>query len=367
MDARDNIGMGSVTLDQLLALTDEIAALVRAGIPLERGLTAWGQDASGKLGLLASRLADRMRAGESLQEILEKDTGTFPPVWRSVVLAGIRTGHLAAALESLAVTGRGAAELRRSIAVAFIYPTIVVAMAYSLFIFTMVYIVPGVLDAYVTLTDAAPLALSAVASLAGTIYIWGPLVPLAAVLMFSWWWYRSGRAIRALRGGREVARRRFLFGRDRRFPSVRQSLRDGRMATFAELLRLMDRHEVPMPEAMVLAADASGDGGLSRAARTIAQRLEGGAVFRSRDELPQAFPPLLGWSIVSGMGRTALDRTLATSAEMYRQRALHAARWASVYLPIVLTVAVGGSAVFAQAMIVFLPLISLLYRLAAPL
>ena len=111
---------GSVSLDQLIALNDEIAALVRAGIPLEKGLTQLGREAPGRLGLLASRLADRMNAGESLGEILEKDKTTFPPVWRSVVLAGIRSNHLAAALESLSRTGRRAMELRRSIALGLI-------------------------------------------------------------------------------------------------------------------------------------------------------------------------------------------------------------------------------------------------------
>ncbi len=252
-------------------------------------------------------------------------------------------------------------------AFALVYPTVVVTLAYFLFLFSMAYLVPVISRAYRDLTGSANPVLSFVADLAQTIHIWGVLIPLALVLMFVWWWYRSGRAIRSSRGG--SGGRRFLFGRFgwRRFPSVGQSLRDGRMATFAELLRLMDQHQIPLPEAIVLAADASGDRGLSRAARAISQRLEKGEVFHSRQDLPLAFPPLLGWSIVSGIGRNALDRTLATSAEMYRQRALDAARWAAVYMPIVLTVVVGGSAVFMQAMVVFLPFVSLLYRLALPL
>ena len=35
---------GPVTLDQLIALNDEMAALVRAGVPLERGLIEAGRD-----------------------------------------------------------------------------------------------------------------------------------------------------------------------------------------------------------------------------------------------------------------------------------------------------------------------------------
>jgi type II secretory pathway component PulF len=147
---------------------------------------------------------------------------------------------------------------------------------------------------------------------------------------------------------------------------VTQAVRDGRMATFAELLRLMNDHQVPMPEAVVLAADASGDRVLSRGARQIAERLESGAVLRTRSELPLEFPPLLGWSLVSGAGQVGLSRALAASAEMYRQRAEQAAQWAAVYLPIILTAIIGGSAVLFHALIVFLPFTRLLYQLGLP-
>ena len=126
-----------ISLDQLLALNDEMAALVRAGIPLEQGLTALGHESPGKLGSLATRLADRLRAGENLAEILQRDELMFPPAWRSVVLAGIRSGHLAAALEGLSQTVRRAAEFRRSIAASLIYPFIVVAIAYGFLLFTL--------------------------------------------------------------------------------------------------------------------------------------------------------------------------------------------------------------------------------------
>ncbi len=358
----------SISLDQLLALNDEIAALVRAGVPLEKGLTQLGHSASGKLGLIATRLADRMSSGESLADILEKDTTTFPPVWRSVVLAGIRSEHLATALESLSRTGRRATELRRSMTLALVYPGVVVTLAYLLFLFSIVYLLPTIAGAYKDLSGVAAPMLAFVPVLEKTLPIWGIAIPVIVVGGVVGWWFRSGRAMRSFHGQVATSRGRLLFGRHRRgrFPSVRQSLFDGRIATFAEVLGMLDEHNVPMHEAIVLAADASGDHGLSHAARSIAQRLEKGETIERREDLPTAFPPLLGWSIISGMGRSGLQRALAASAEMYRQRAISAVRWAAVYMPIVLTVVIGGGAVMTQAMVVFLPFINLLYRLAAP-
>ena len=54
---RDPRPAGSITIDQLLALNEEIAALVRAGVPLERGLVVAGRDLRGRLGRIATALS----------------------------------------------------------------------------------------------------------------------------------------------------------------------------------------------------------------------------------------------------------------------------------------------------------------------
>ena len=314
--------LGHVPLDQLMALNDEIAALVRAGIPLDHGLTELGREASGNLGLIASRLADRLRAGESLPGILQRDETTFPPVWRSVVLAGIRSGNLAAALEGLSCTGRRALELRRSIAVALVYPVVVVLIAYGFLLFTLRHVEPIIALAYRDLASSSDAFISWMARLSESLTAWAFWIPLGLILAFAFWWFRSGRLMRSSTLADRRSRPSLWRSQQRwRFFSVSQVLYDGRMATFAELLRLMNDHQVPMQEAIVLAADASGDRRLSYGARRIAQRLVSGERLRGREDLPSDFPPLLGWSVVAGVGRGGLSRTLAASAEMYRQRA----------------------------------------------
>ena len=67
-----------ITLDELVALNDEIIALVRAGVPLDRGLVSLGTDLPGRLGTLADTLGRRLESGESLAEMLE-DSGDGLP------------------------------------------------------------------------------------------------------------------------------------------------------------------------------------------------------------------------------------------------------------------------------------------------
>ena len=135
---------GPITLDQLLALNDEIAALVRAGIPLERGLQVAGRDLRGRLGRLASALGQRLSRGESLSDALRGEERAVPPLYRAVVEAGARSGRLTVALEGLAEYVRGYSEARTAIGLALWYPLLVLALAYGLFVGLVSLAVPRV-------------------------------------------------------------------------------------------------------------------------------------------------------------------------------------------------------------------------------
>ena len=65
------------------------------------------------------RLSERMSRGENLAVALEAEEDVFPPVYRSVVKAGLRAGRLSAALESLATFIRGYSDARRAIGLRF--------------------------------------------------------------------------------------------------------------------------------------------------------------------------------------------------------------------------------------------------------
>jgi type II secretory pathway component PulF len=144
-------------------------------------------------------------------------------------------------------------------------------------------------------------------------------------------------------------------------------LRDSRIATFAENLALLLEHETPLHEALVLAAGASGDARLSRAAVELSGRLQAGETLAADDPALAAFPPLLGWLMSVGGDPETLSQTFREMADRYRNRALLSAQRMTTYLPIAITVVVGGSVALLQALAVFLPLIKLLFELGNPL
>ena len=76
----------SITLDQLAALNDEMAALARAGVPLDRGLLHVGGDLPGRLGRITRDIGQRLEQGETIEQVLSDES--LPTAYRAVVAAG---------------------------------------------------------------------------------------------------------------------------------------------------------------------------------------------------------------------------------------------------------------------------------------
>ena len=358
MTNRGSDHANAISLEQLIALNEEMAALTRAGIPLERGLAALGGELPGSPGRLAELLAARMSAGESLSQILASEEDRFPPVWRAVVEAGLKSGHLAVALESLSATSRRVADLRRLVGAGLIYPLLVVTLAYALFLFLIAWVAPTVLETHRDLMGVSDPLVDGLVWLGRTVKYWAIPLPLVVAILLGLGWRRSGSAM--------------WFQRQRGFPwfrceaGIRQTLQNGRMATFAEVLALLIRAQVPLQQSIALAAEASGDRAMTLASRELTKRLQRGEVLTRREDLPRHFPPLLGWLLLAGGRQADLSNALLRSAAIYRERAARAATWTAVYLPIAVTILVGGTATLLCGLVAFLPIARMLYHLTWP-
>lgn len=340
-----------ITLDELVALNDEIIALVRAGVPLERGLVSLGTDLPGRLGTLADSLGRRLESGESLADMLGDSGDGLPRVYRAVVAAGIRSGKLPSALEGISTAASRAAELRRVMIVSLVYPIVVLMVASFLFLFTALETAPVVTGVYEMLGLDRPWW-----------YEWvlrttqlGPEVIVGfwfvTVIVGGIWLYRSSRAsVISDRGYRGL-------------PTVARVLHVSRMAMFTEVLAMMVEQQVPLDEAIVLAAEASGDRILVKSSGIIAARIRGGDQTRS---LPDGFPPLLGWLLNSGTQSELLAKSLRQTADSYRRRASNMGNWLTIYLPIILSAGVGGTIAILYVLIVMAPFYNLLYQLSLP-
>ena len=241
----------AITLDELIALGDEIGALVRAGVPLEQGLAELGSDLPGRMGRFATMLAQRSSRGEPLDQILAEQTEQLPAAYRAVVLAGLRAGRLPAALETVAAAARRIGQSQRAIVLAASYPLLVFVIAWGALAFLSATLVPQLAFRFSAFNVPGSRFLHFIAWLGQGAIWWGPLGPLAVLLVLGAWWYAVTRA-RSLYAG--CAHRLLLW-----IPWVGPMLRWSQTATFLEILAMLVENQVPLPEGVVLAAGAMGD------------------------------------------------------------------------------------------------------------
>ncbi|MCC7085825.1 MAG: type II secretion system F family protein [Pirellulales bacterium] len=321
-----------VALDDLIALADEMAALTRAGVPLERGLMQVAQDLRGRPGKLAREISRRLDAGESLLQIIETSPKAFPPTYRAVVAAGLKSGQLPSALEGLVAAARATAELRRYTRLALIYPVCVLLLAFVFFVGGLICFQPRIGRLYASMRQPTSQLNSHLTALGNSASLWAPWIPVAIVGSLALAWYLSSRAT----AGDPLLVKITPAGR---------MLHYHRFAAFSDVLALLVDRGVALGEAVTLAADSCGDKNIRTAAHQFADEVSRGATQHESLQRTKGFPPLVGWLLASGRAASALGDSLRRTASAYRRRALQLDDRLRLYMPLGLTIAVGGTAV----------------------
>jgi general secretion pathway protein F len=352
---RDSTGSPAISLDQFVALNDELAALVRARVPMERALSEIGRDVPGTLGETMRLLASRMSRGETLAQAIAAERERFPGIYHAVVAAGLKAGRLPAALEGLAGFSRQCADLRHAVGAALIYPAILVTLAWSLLLVFVFFVAPQFVRTYDLFRFQPSSALAAFTKMRDSVVYWGPVVPVLLALA-GWWWVRSGRV--------DVLRSAWTQGPLGWFPALRRILLHAQTANFAELLGLLVENQVRLPESLRLAAETTGSSHMAEGVGRLAASLEGGGSLAEGLRRVPAIPPFLCWLIGSGVEAGVLAKSLRHAAATYRETARYQSQLLKVLLPVVLVLAVGATVTAGYALTLFVPFTSLLFELA---
>ncbi len=335
----------AVTLPELIALNDEIAALVRVGVPLDAGLRRLSVDLTGRTGQIAAKLGEELSLGKSFSEALQSSGTKFPPIYQAVVEAGIQSGRLASALETVAHSTRRLAQARRTIVVSLIYPLFLFLIAWLLFMFFVWKLSGSLLRLFEDTSVPAARFLEMLQPLRETTHIWGPGVLIGVALLFASWMYHSNYAslLQPATAGR-------LFGW---LPWVGPMVRSYRQAAFAEMLYLLIQHDLPLPRAIRLAAEATGTGSVRRGAEQIAGAIERGEKLGGSVSRTPGFSPILEWLLRSGHDQGTLRSALRHAANVYDRRAQRLATSAQLYMAPLMTLTIGGTVTAAYAALTF--------------
>lgn len=339
--------MKRINLDDLIALNDEIRALSRAGIPLGRGLLQMGRDMPKQLRRAAESIGSRIELGESLESIVADERHGLPPIYAAVVAAGVQSGRLPVALEGLSSTLVRVAELRRLFGLAAIYPLLLVVLATVLFSQVGVPLLVSIQDILVSEhASISPVAIwfCYVGVRLGPYAMWfGIGLALLAIL----WWFVSHRMV--------ASQADWLDRTIGWLPGINRMLATGRTAAFLETLRLLVAQRIPVERALTLSAESTGDELLMRDAEELAKQVRTGGNVTSSTGRLRRLPQLVAWLLTTNQSHEALTTALDSMAKAYLERAQRMGDVLRVYLPIWLTLFIGGGVTIVYVLSLSIP------------
>ena len=292
----------------LLVFSQELAALLKAGLPLFQSLDVMldrQRDPLFRQSLASVR--EKVKSGIAFSDAVRQEGGVYPPIFAASLVAGERSGNLDAVLRRFAVHLRLNQSLRKKAVSAAVYPIVLLVMMAALVAILLVFVIPQFQSFYEGLNVELPLATRILLATAGAIRANLPWIVLAAALalgLLSYWLRREGAGIAIDAGLLRVP----YFGGLMRMYATSQLMR-----TLSTLLE----GGLPLLNALEVAAQSVGNRALGQAVGTATGRIREGASLTTALESTGMLEPLPLEMVKVGEQTGALGDMLNAIAEFY--------------------------------------------------
>jgi general secretion pathway protein F len=289
----------------LMRFTRGLAALTDAGLTLEQAFNALIEQAeSATERQLIAGVRSEVMAGSSLAQALGSYPSTFDELYRTLITAGETAGRLPQVLGRLADHHEARAQLSGKLAVALIYPLLVLIVSLSVIVGLMVYVVPQVVEVFANAKASLP-------------WLTQVLIAISAIVQ-KLGWFMLGGAVAVLGLGFYLWRRPAVrHAVDRvalRLPVIGRLLRSLDAARLSATLAILVGSGVPLLTALKAASGVLRLAPLRDALAVATLDVQGGTSLARALRDTRAFPPVFTHLIASGESTGRLDEALARAA-----------------------------------------------------
>jgi general secretion pathway protein F len=288
--------------------TRQLASLLTAGLPLERALTALGDEAERDASRsLITQIRSEVSAGSSFAKALRQYPRDFDELYRAVVGAGEESGQLGTVLAELADYLESRQALRGKMVTSLTYPLIVLVVALLIVALLLGYVVPQVVTVYASAKQKLPLLTIVMMSLSDFLRgYWWALLAAAALAA------AAGRAVYRTAAGRLAVDRAWL-----RLPVLGRLSRGLNTARFASTLAILASSGVPILRALQAAAETLSNAVMKRDVEEAISLVREGSSLASALGTHKRFPPVLLMFVRLGESTGQLPAMLKRAAKQH--------------------------------------------------
>lgn len=295
----------NITAAELALLTRQLATLVEAALPIEGALLAVAEQCDKpRLKNMMMTVRSKVVEGYSLAEGLAEFPYVFDHLFRSMVAAGEKSGHLDQVLNRLADYTEQRQHMRNQILMASIYPIVMVVVAIAIIGILLSFVVPKITEQFEYMGQQLPTLTRFMIGASEFVQSYGLWLVLAVVLAVSLWQRLLQRPAVRLSYDKRLLR----FGMIGRIVSSINTAR------FARTLSILNASGVPLLEAMRISADVLSNTHMKNSVADATARVREGTSLRAALEQTKLFPPMMLHMIASGEKSGQLDGMLERAA-----------------------------------------------------
>jgi type IV pilus assembly protein PilC len=306
--ARRSLGNGYVGQREFLIFNQELATLLKAGIPLVQSLDILRQRVANlTLKAILDDVHGKVRAGSSLSDAFLSHVAQFPPIYAATLIAGERAGDLEGVLRRYVAYAKVVGNMRQKAISALIYPTLLVGMMVGLVGVIVLMVVPSFADFYAGFDAELPFGTKLIVGLSELLLanywlILGALLAVGALVVG--WSKQPGHS--------ERMDRMIL-----RVPWVGQALRKFATAQFARTLATLLGGGIPLVNALETGADSLSNRFLAGEIRSVSSRVREGQAFATALRERQVLSDMAMQMVEVGESTGALQEMLQSLADFY--------------------------------------------------
>lgn len=299
---------GGARAEDVLAMTRELAVLLRAGLPIDRALRVMiTMAAHERLQLLLEDLLSHVKSGKGLSQALTAYPREFSSFYVNMVRSGEASGRLDVVLARLAEYLANARAVRSSVVSALIYPAILLVVAIVSVAAMLGFVVPQFETLFNDMGDALPLLTRGVLAAGDFLGRYGWLllavVAVAVLVIRNWLNNPDGRA-RFDRGLLEV-------------PVLGTVVFKYEVARFARTVGTLLGNGVSLLQAIGIAVDTVGNSHIREALSVLEPAVKRGQRVSVALDDAGVFSPLMVQMARVGEESGSLDQMMTELAEIY--------------------------------------------------
>ncbi|MEI6106389.1 MAG: type II secretion system F family protein [Opitutae bacterium] len=347
---------GRVRPRELAGLTRQLGALLRAGMPLLRGLEVLvHQERSPELRRVLESLARSIRSGDALSVGMEQEAGVVSRLYVNMVRAGEAGGVLSEVFERLAHFQEKSLKLRGKLTAALLYPLMVMGVATLILIGLLVFVVPKFQQIFSDLLKGAPLPLLTQGVLLVSDAVRHHALPGLVIIVI------VGLALRAY--GHTSRGAMAWADWSMRWPLLGDLWRKDHVARLSRTLGTLLSSGVPILPALLITRDTCDNARLSAALSLAHDRVKAGAPVARPMREATVFPPLFTSMIEVGEHTGRLPDMLHQIATIYEDEVDNAiAGLSSLIEPLLILLLAGVVGTIVLAL--FLPIVRIVQLLS---